>query len=418
MPGLSGRIERVDWDGNQAWSYTRLGLHHDIEPLPNGNILMLGAEELSTEEQIALGRDPARATKGLKLDYLVELKPEGREGGTIVWEWRMKNHLVQDFDRAKKNYGIVSDHVGEVDINFIENPKAETSSNLRVLQSLGYVSSGAKFTPQSGSADWTHANSVAYHKGLDQIMLSLRSLSEIWIIDHSTTTAEAAGASGGKRNMGGRILYRWGNPQAYQSGSPADQMLFGQHDAQWIGEGTAGEGNILIFNNGEGRKDGQYSSIEEIRPPLKSDGSYERIEREAFGPTETAWRYVSEKREDFSSDVLSGVQRLLNGNTLICSGTQGRVFEVTRDGDTVWEQKIDITMRPRGGARRPGGAGGAGPRRRPGMRPGVAGAAAGGGANDALAGGGALFRATRYGLDHPAFGGRLLESINSGTVGK
>ena len=66
-------------------------------------------------------------------------------------------------------------------------------------------------------------NSVAYHPELDQIVLSVLGFSEIWIIDHGTTTAEAAGHTGGRSGKGGDLLYRWGNPRAYRAGSAVDQ---------------------------------------------------------------------------------------------------------------------------------------------------------------------------------------------------
>ncbi|MGN6917304.1 hypothetical protein, partial [Neisseria sp. P0017.S004] len=83
---------------------------------------------------------------------------------------------------------------------------------------------------------------------------------------------------------GGSLLYRWGNPQAYQRGAPQDQQFFGQHDVHWIDEGLPGAGNIILFNNGDTRKDGAYSSIEEIKPPVKADGSYEIEDGAAYGP--------------------------------------------------------------------------------------------------------------------------------------
>ncbi len=346
-PGLTGLIERLDWDGNRLWSFTQSAdhnsLHHDIEPLPNGNILMLAVEQLSIDEQIALGRDPAKATGVLKLDFVLEIKPEGKEGGEIVWEWHLKDHLIQDFDKTKMNFGVVSEHPGKVDINFIENLKKMNASNLRVLQSLGYVSSTAQVTPNRTAADWTHANSVKHNAELDLVMLSVRSLSEIWIIDHGTTVEQAATGVGGSRGRGGRLLYRWGNPQAYHAGTPADQMLFGQHDAQWIQAGFPGAGNILIFNNGEGRTGG-YSSIEEIKPPLRTDGTYGLEAGDAFGPLKPMWTYTAKEKSSFSSTFLSGVQRLKNGNTLICSGVQGWAFEVGRNGANVWEYKTGASV--------------------------------------------------------------------------
>lgn len=365
-PGLSGLIELLDWEGNQLWYYSTAEhkhmLHHDVYPMPNGNILMLCVEQLSPEEQIAMGRDPAKAQVELKLDYLIEVKPEGKSGGPIVWEWHLKDHLIQDFDKTKKNFGVVSDNPGKVDINFIENPRKMNASNLRQLQSLGYVASNADIKPQRVAPDWTHSNAVTYNPDLKQVMICCRSLSEIWIIDHQTTTAEAASDKGGNHNRGGQILYRWGNPQAYQAGAPTDQQFFGQHNAHWIPKGLPGEGNILVFNNGEGRKDGEYSTVDEIKPPMNEDGTYEWLQGEAFGPEKPEWRYMSDPKTDFSSSFISGAERLPNGSTIICSGVQGRIFEVTSDGEIVWEMNMEVSAgKGRGGkGRRPGAGGGPG----------------------------------------------------------
>ena len=130
--------------------------------------------------------------------------------------------------------------------------------------------------PGGPNADWTHINAVAYNADLDQIVISVHAFSEIWIIDHSTTTEEAAGHTGGKRGKGGDLLYRWGNPRAYRAGTNVDQKLFVQHNAHWIPKGLPGEGHMLVFNNGNRRPDGAYSSVDEIVLPVKSDGTYER----------------------------------------------------------------------------------------------------------------------------------------------
>ena len=63
-----------------------------------------------------------------------------------------------------------------------------------------------------------------------QIMLSVFEFSELWVIDHSTKTAEAAIHEGGRSGKGGDLLYRWGNPRAYRAGTVKDQKLFGQHN--------------------------------------------------------------------------------------------------------------------------------------------------------------------------------------------
>ncbi len=163
--------------------------------------------------------------------------------------------------------------------------------------------------------------------------------SEIWIVDHSTTTEEAAGHTGGAGAKGGDLLYRWGNPQAYDAGTTDDQMLFVPHDAEWIEAGYPGEGNIAIFNNGDGRPDGDYSSVDEITPPLQLDGSYTLTTGLAYGPDRLAWTYTADNPTDFYAQNISGQQRLSNGNTLICDGPNAHFFEISETGETVWEYR-------------------------------------------------------------------------------
>jgi len=77
-------------------------------------------------------------------------------------------------------------------------------------------------------------------------------------------------------------------------------------------------GNILIFDNGTNRK---YSRILELNPETE----------------EIVWNYTAYPPESFFSSAISGQQRLPNGNTLICEGGKGRIFEVTLEGQIVWE---------------------------------------------------------------------------------
>jgi hypothetical protein len=241
-------------------------------------------------------------------DHVIEVKPTGPTTGDIVWEWHLWDHLIQDFDPRQNNYGVVTDHPELVDINFGKE-----------------------------NMDWNHINSIDYNEEFDQIILSSYGQDEIWIIDHSTTTEEAAGHTGGNSGKGGDILYRWGNPQAYRAGDLNDKKLFGQHDAQWIESGCPGEGNILVFNNGENRPNGKYSSIDEIVPPVDANGSYFYTPGNAYGPEEPIWIYTAENPTDFYSYRLSGAHRIPNGNTLVCDGPHGYFFEVTLDKELVWE---------------------------------------------------------------------------------
>jgi Arylsulfotransferase (ASST) len=182
-----------------------------------------------------------------------------------------------------------------------------------------------------------HVNAVAYNAELDQIVLSSPAFHEIWIIDHSTTKEQAKGHTGGRWGKGGDILYRWGNPRAYQSGTSVDQRLFGQHNIQWIAKGLSGEGHLLVFNNGGGRKPVEHSSVDEFVPPTDKDGNYVRPKHGPFGPAQPLWSYTAPDKKDFYSWFISGAQRLPNGNTLINSGAVGIVFEVTPEKETVWK---------------------------------------------------------------------------------
>jgi hypothetical protein len=306
----TNRIVEYDWDGNILWDYTYSTAHHDIERLPNGNTLLISREIIQYADAIAEGRDPALLDNRLRPTIIVEIQKTGPTSGTVVWEWRTWDHLIQDLDPGKPNYGVVTDHPELMDLNFAVN----------------------------GDADWLHANAIAYNPDLDQIIVSLRNIKEVWVIDHSTTTAEAAGHSGGNSGMGGDILYRWGNPRAYDRGEPVDQQFFYQHDAQWIAEGLPGAGNIMAFNNGAARSPVEHSSIDEIIPPVNGY-NYELPPEPGlpYGPTSLHWTYVADPPESFFSSFISSAQRLPNGNTLIDSGYNGTLFEVTPSGQVVWK---------------------------------------------------------------------------------
>ena len=315
--GEGGRIEEFNWDGNMVWSLdysTPLYMqHHDFVVLPNGNILMLVVEKKTYDEAIAAGFDPSKLDPSIKSqgymvpDSIVEIKPTLPTGGTVVWSWHVWDHLVQDYSSSKANYGTVAAHPELI------NPNG-----------------GGQQIP----AFWNHMNSITYNAALDQIMVSVRGNSEIWIIDHSTTTAQASSHSGGAHGKGGDLLYRWGNPAQYGAGAKTDDALFQQHCAMWIDSGLPGAGDLLIFNNGLGRG---YSTVDEITPPVDANGNYSLIAGKAFGPTSLTWTYVANPPTSFFASEISGAQRLPNGDTLICDGIHGMIFEVTSSGETVWK---------------------------------------------------------------------------------
>ena len=314
-------VREVDPNGDVLWDCVQGKPHHDFLKMPNGNVLLLSRQRKTPEEVIAAGANPEFiGPDGLMAPHIVEARITGPASCEIVWEWSAWDHLIQDFDSSKANYGVVAEHPELIDINF------RLSST------------------HSEERDWAHSNGVDYNPELDQIILSLRYFSEVWIIDHSTTRAEAAGPSGGKGGKGGDLLYRWGNPRAYRAGTPDDQQLFWPHNPQWIAPGRPGAGNILIFNNGWEFTDFQrgYSTVDEIAPPV--DGANYRLNSDsAYAPAEPVWVYTAATPSDFYAPYISGAQRLPNGNTLICDGVHGTFFEVTPAGKTVWKYVNPMT---------------------------------------------------------------------------
>lgn len=338
--GEGGRIQEFTWDGTLVWDWILASKerlqHHDIEPLPNGNVLLISWERKSSEQTVRAGRNPNLVSSaGLWPDCILEVQPHRPNEGRIVWEWHLWDHMIQDYDPNRENYGDVSEHPELIDINGDRQLDRSSDEQLRRLKALGYV--GSATDAKDLRADFAHTNSIAYNPRLDQIALSVLTFNEIWIIDHSTTTKEAAGHTGGRAGRGGDLLYRWGNPKTCHRGAIENQQLFAQHDARWIPDGYPGAGNILVFNNGSDRLAGGYSSVIEIRPPLDANWQYSIRARKRFRPDEPVWEYTAPNKRSFFSDFISGAQRLANGNTFICSGPQGRFFEVTAKGDIVWE---------------------------------------------------------------------------------
>jgi hypothetical protein len=208
-------------------------------------------------------------------------------------------------------------------------------------------------TPENTGSDLYHLNAIKYNADLDQIAFSSPDLSEIFIIDHSTTTKEAAGHTGGRRGKGGDFLYRWGNPENFHRGDSTTRKLFGQHDIRWIEKGKPGAGHLTVFNNGVPNKvkGMDYSAVYELVPPSDNKGNYLLGKDKTYGPDKPAWTYIASDTVSFWSSFISGAHRMNNGNTFINEGARGRFFEVTPDGKIVWEY-----LNPyRGDVRKPNG---------------------------------------------------------------
>ena len=317
IAGIGGRIELYNWDGILLWSYNystdQTSQHHDIYPMPNGNILMLAVSIMSNTEAIQAGRNPANLQQSqLYNEQIIEVEPTGSNTANIVWEWNIKDHLIQDFDNTKSNFA-----------NVASNPQ---------LLNINYLGSNV-----TGNANWLHFNSMQYNETLDQIVISSRILSEIYIIDHSTTTLESASHLGGNYGKGGDILYRWGNPQAYNQGTTSDQQLFGQHYPHFIKDGLPNAGKIIVFNNGTGRQP-PFSEIFILSPPTSSAGVYSYVQNTSYGPSIPDYIYIDPiDKTNFLAKFISGAQQLPNGNILICDGDSGYFFEIDANENKVWE---------------------------------------------------------------------------------
>jgi len=317
--GGGEQVESLDWEGNVNWSFRLKDefdrLHHDIAPMPNGNVLMIAWELKTFEESLQAGRDPAKMSQQkLWPDYILEYNPTL---DNIVWEWHAWDHLIQDFDATKDNFGVVREHPELIDLNF-DN--------------------------QDGHPDWLHSNAIDYNEELDQILLSVPHFDEIWIIDHSTTTAEAQGHEGGNGGKGGDLLFRWGNPAAYQIAG--EQQIFFAHDAQWVDNFLTTSapfyGDIMIFNNR--RANNTISTVDIIRPVFNATiNQYETKDDLSFLPNTVELKLFHPDTFPLYSSGLSSAQLLPNKNILAFAGRTGHGFEINpATSEIVWDYVVPI----------------------------------------------------------------------------
>ena len=351
--GAAGYIEEVSWDNTPIWSFkmmpTLLYLsHHAFQPLANGNVLILSWRRRSKEECLAAGRRPDLLPDDCVWDNVtIEIEPQpSSQSAKVVWEWAVWDHLIQDFCEDKANFGVIREHPELFDINhapvggkFAQRNKdlskqgdATAPPNSHGI-ALPFLKAG-----KTGEADWLHINGISYSESKDQIIMSMCTPDEIFIIDHSTTTEEAASHKGGRSNRGGDILWRWGNPLVFQSGTRFDQQLFGQHSPVFVGDHLPGAGHVLVFSNGRS-PDRLWSNVLELElPECDANGVYPHEIGEPFAPNAPFWSYGPRvgRAGSFYCSHMSGCQRLENGNTLITLGPLGAVIEVTPEGDEVW----------------------------------------------------------------------------------
>ncbi len=296
--GVGGRIERVAWDGSLLWQYDIDSdehiQHHAITAMPNGHVLAVVWEWVPHEQAVSAGRLPGTVDDdGLWMDAMYEIAPTGADAGEIVWSW----HAI--------------DHVGE-----------------------GPRKLDIQRTMTAFAADWSHVNAVTYDAYRDEVLVSARSFSEVWIVDHSTTEEEAASDRGGRHGFGGDLVYRWGNPEAYGAGTKSNQHLYVQHDVRVIPEGWTGAGDLTVFNNGPIPPRGT-SAVTQWTPPRDRDGFYVLTD-DQFGPASPSWEASPAMTPTFLSGFMSGAQRLEDGTTLVVEALQARVTFLDAEGDVLY----------------------------------------------------------------------------------
>jgi hypothetical protein len=297
--GYGGRMAMIKSNGEIIWDYSysdEINLaHHDIEMLPNGNILFVAWEKKTEEDLIAVGY------KGEYLsvfaEKIIEINPNSNE---IVWEWHVWDHLVQDQDKLLGNYGVISDSPEKVNINY-QDP----------LKDGDY------------KGDIFHANALEYDAENDLIYLSVNYFSEVWVIDHSTTQTEVSTSTGGNYGKGGELVYRFGNPEAYNN--IGERMFFHNHNPNLVPGGNS----LLVFSNGLEELD-PHSTVYELEIPAKFE-----LKANQENKLKVKWSFSD---QDLFSAKVSGAYRLPNGNTLITQGSFG-FWEVTESKEVVWKYK-------------------------------------------------------------------------------
>ena len=300
----------ADWDGKVVWSFPKAGMHHDFQR--EGNPVGYYAPGL--EPKMDKGKTLILTNKVVKnkkisdkplLDDMIYIVDDQ---GKLIWEW------------------VASDHIEEMGISL-------EARNV-IYRYPNYVMAN---TPGVVGGDWIHINSASWlgpNKWYDQgdqrfhpdnIIYDGRQTNTTGIIDRNT----------------GKIVWHMG-PDFESTKELRDiGCTVGLHHAHMIPKGLPGEGNILIFDNGGMAG---YGSTNAMAPYGMNNTrrDYSRIVEIDPVKMTVVWQYDANKGGSrdmckFFSDYVSSAQRLPNGNTLIDEGSDGRLFEVTAKGETVWE---------------------------------------------------------------------------------
>ena len=298
--GFGGQVKILDSAGKEKWSYDyfdyNYSSHHDVEMLPNGNVIFLAWDRKSADAAFEAGYSELQE---IFPESLIEVNPSTNE---IVWEWHSWDHFVQDFNSEKSDFGSISETPQRININYADPD-----------------------LPGMNKSDLMHANGIDYDEQRDLIFVSANKYSEIWVIDHSTTTPEAASSSGGNYNKGGNLVYRFGNPSAFNNFS-SPRLFYRVHYPNIIEGNLPGTGHMLAFSNGS-----KQSEILELSLP--EDLSLPSVYAEQPA---VVWSF---KNTDLFSFFISGAERLPDGRTLIAEGDYG-LWMVSPDSEVLWNYSL------------------------------------------------------------------------------
>ena len=306
--GVTGGFQKVAWDGTVVWdvvySTSTMCMHHDICPMPNGNVLLISYEVKSATEAQQAGA--TMYSTGIYSEKIVELKQTGPTTFQVVWEWHLWDHLCEEVnDSYNTNYVTdVLDHPELMDINY----KTFTTQNSR---------------------DRFHMNGLDYNEERNQIAISMHIPNELYIIDHSTTSQEAAGHTGGNAGKGGDFLYRWGYPTNYDASGTA---IFNTiHDAHWIAADHPTYPNYLCGYNNQGGTGGK-TAIDIWNPPYNGL-NFSHTAGTAYAPSTYAYRYTA----TWTATNEGNSQQLPNGNMLV-NNAFGAIYEINSSGTVLWQK--------------------------------------------------------------------------------
>ncbi len=292
----------IDMEGRfvNRWQMPyRPGLHGVL--LPNGNLLYAGqlksAQELGLPEEFTgLGGIFLEVDWDGNLVWKAEVPYQGHdffpmENGHILYiSWEPEGILPDEVALKVKGGRPGTELQGKIWGDTLVEIDREGN---RVWQWRSYEHLDPEvdiICPYENRSQWPYLNSVWVCRD-GNILVSARYISTVLKIDYRS----------------GEVIGRYGKGQVYH-----------QHDCRELENG-----NILIFDNGSHRPEYKpsYSRVVELDP--ESD--------------KIVWQYQANPPSDFYTAHSGGNERLSNGNTLILESDKGRMFEVTPDGEIVWE---------------------------------------------------------------------------------